>query len=150
VSVGRADPLPAAGVQAGSLPAWAGLAGGLGRLMVASLVLYSGIFDMAAHWPAVADAVAWRGLPLPHLLGAAAMLFEIVVPVLLFVPRLRLPATLALILYCLATALLFHAFWTLAMPERLDASFHFFKNVALAGALLAGLAGAVPQARRAA
>lgn len=147
MSAGRTGPLPVARGEGGSTFAWAGLAGGLGRAMVASLFLYSAIFDMAAHWPGVAEYVAWRGLPFPRIVGGAAMLFECVVPLLLFVPRLRLSATLALAAYCLATALLFHAFWTLEMPDRVDASFHFFKNVALAGALLTGLAASAGPAR---
>lgn len=111
----------------------------LGRLLVASLFWFSGVFDMALNWPAVARFVGQLGLPAPVLLAAGAMIFEIVVPVLLFVERLERFAWIALALYCLATALLFHKFWLLSGFERTDASFQFFKNMALAGsfALLA-------------
>jgi len=111
----------------------------LGRLLVASLFWFSGVFDMALNWPAVARFVAQQGLPAPVILAGGAMVFEIVVPALLFLRRLERFAWLALALYCVATALLFHRFWRTSGFERTDASFHFFKNLALAGsfALLA-------------
>jgi putative oxidoreductase len=94
---------------------------------------------MAGHWPAAAEVVAARGLPAPRLLAGGAMVFEIAAPVLLFVPSLRKAATLALAAYCIATAILFHMDGSLGGPDVTDASFHFFKNLALAGALLTGL-----------
>jgi putative oxidoreductase len=117
----------------------------LGALMVASLFWYSALLDMAPNWPAAADYVAARGLPLPRLLAAGAMTLEVIAPAALFMPRLRRLALAALALYCVLTALLFHDFWTLQGDERTGAAFHFLKNMALAGALLmtlgAGRAG---------
>jgi putative oxidoreductase len=92
-----------------------------------------------SHWPAVVDVVAARGLPLPALVAGAAMAFEIAAPILLFVPQTRALATAALAAYCVATAILFHADGLLQGTEVTDAGFHFFKNLALAGALLMSL-----------
>jgi putative oxidoreductase len=122
------------------VPGLAALADAVGRVLVASLFLYSGWFDMAAHWPAVVDVVAARGLPVPPLIAGAAMTVEIAAPILLFVPRTRALATAALAAYCVLTAILFHADGLLQGTEVTDDGFHFFKNLALAGALLTSLA----------
>src|SRR3954447_18388004 len=98
------------------------------KLLVASLFWFSGIFDMALNWPAVARSLAAQGFPVPAFFGAAAMALEIAVPALLFIPRLERIAWWVLAFYCLATALLFHRFWPLTGVERIGASFHFFKN----------------------
>ncbi|MFO1148304.1 MAG: DoxX family protein [Alsobacter sp.] len=113
----------------------------VGRMLIAGLFVYSGWFDMATHWPDAVDVVAGRGLPLPSVVAGAAMTFEIAAPILLFVPRTRAFATAALAAYCVATALLFHTDWLLNGVDVTDAGFHFFKNLALAGALLTSLAG---------
>src|SRR4051812_46576345 len=106
----------------------------VGKLLVASLFWFSGIFDMALNWPAVARTVASQGLPTPVFLGAGAMVLEIVGPALLFIPRFERIAWGMLSLYCMLTALLFHQFWYLSGFERTGASFHFFKNLAMCGA----------------
>lgn len=108
-----------------------------GRVMVASLFWYSAIFDMAANWPSVADYIAARGLPAPRLLAVGAMAFEVLAPAAFLVPRFSRWAATALAVYCVLTALLFHDFWAFDPDVRSDAAFHFFKNIALAGALVA-------------
>jgi putative oxidoreductase len=113
----------------------------VGRVLIAALFLYIGWFDMATHWPAVVDMVAGRGLPFPPLVAGAAMAFEIATPILLFVPQARFWATAALAAYCVATALLFHADKLFEGSDVTDAGFHFFKNLALAGAMLTSLPG---------
>jgi len=109
----------------------------VGKAMIASLFWYSSIFDMAAHWPAAAEYVAARGLPAPKVLAVAAMVFELIAPAAFLVPRFERWAALALAVYCLLTAVLFHDFWAMPLEERGDADFQFFKNIALAGSLLA-------------
>jgi putative oxidoreductase len=107
-----------------------------GKLLIASLFWWSGIFDMLVNWPDVVGYVAERGIPAPALVAAGAAALEIMVPAALFVRRTEPLAALVLAAYCRMTALLFHDFWALAGDERTAQTIHFFKNMAIAGGLL--------------
>jgi putative oxidoreductase len=107
-----------------------------GRIMIGALFAWSGLFGIVLPWPAVVEMIANRGLPAPTLLGIGAGALELLAPLALLVPRLEAWAALALAGYCLATAILFHDYWTLEQPDRLEQMFHLLKNIALAGALL--------------
>ncbi|MET0531990.1 MAG: DoxX family protein [Microvirga sp.] len=115
---------------------WVFLLDLLGRLMIALLFLWSGVFGIVLGWPSAPDMIARRGLPAPTLLGLAAGAVELLAPIALFIPRLEVWAALVLAGYCIATAVLFHDYWMLEEPARLQQMFHFMKNIALAGALL--------------
>jgi putative oxidoreductase len=104
--------------------------------MVALLFWWSGLFGFAMNWEASLGMIAERGLPAPTALGLAAAALEILGPVGLLVPRMAGWAALALACFCLATAVLFHAFWTAGPEVRFIETVQFFKDVALAGALL--------------
>jgi putative oxidoreductase len=106
-----------------------------GKCLIASLFWWSG-YNGLTGFSDVVSSVADVGLPAPTLVGAAALMLEIVAPALLFVRPLEVWAAGVLALYCLLTALFFHNFWTLPEPERFNNQVNFFKNLALAGALL--------------
>jgi putative oxidoreductase len=106
-----------------------------GKFLIASLFWWSGVSGIWA-FSDVVSSVADVGLPAPTIVGAAALALEMVAPAILFVPALELWAAVALAVYCLLTALLFHNFWTLDESARFNSEVNFFKNLALAGALL--------------
>jgi len=108
----------------------------IGRMMIGLLFVWSGVFGIVLEWPAVPDMIAAKGLPGPVLLGIGAAGIELLGPLALFHSRLQAGAALVLAAYCVATAILFHNYWTLQEPARLQQEFHFLKNVSLAGALL--------------
>jgi putative oxidoreductase len=108
----------------------------IGKLLIASLFWWSGIFDLLRTWPEVVNYVAARGVPFPMLAAAGATALEILAPAGLFVRRLEPWAALVLAFYCLLTAALFHNFWTLQGDDRTAQMIHFYKNMAMAGALL--------------
>jgi len=107
-----------------------------GRLLVAALFWWSGIFGVALAWADTVGFVAAKGIPLPGLAAAGAGLFEVLVPFGLFHRRSGRWAALALAGYCVATALLFHDWWAYSGGARAGQTINFMKNLALAGALL--------------
>ncbi len=115
--------------------AWSGPLEILGKLLIAALFWWDGIEQGVMTWPDVVDYVAAQGLPMPAVVGAGATVFQIVVPVGLFLRRFETWAALALAGYCLLTALLFHNFWVLEGNDRLFAQIQCLKNLAIAGAL---------------
>ena len=116
----------------------------IGAVLIASLFWWSGIFGSLMTWPDVVGYVAAKGIPLPLLAAGGATALEIVVPAGLFVRRLAPWAAAILAGYCLLTAALFHDFWALGGADRAMQTAHFFKNLALAGALLVVAARRAP------
>jgi len=103
--------------------------------MVAILFLWTGAFEKLSAWNQTVGYIASKGFPWPSLLTLGAVCVEIAAPLALFVPRWRSSAFLILALFTLATALMFHDFWRADGPEHAQLQ-NFFKNFALAGALL--------------
>jgi putative oxidoreductase len=120
------------------VPATAGPARALavaGKLLIGSLFWWSGIFGFLLASSDTVGFIASK-LPFPALAGVGAGVVELVVPVGLFFRRTEPWAALILAAYCLATALLFHDYWASAGGARVAQETNFFKNLALAGALL--------------
>lgn len=108
----------------------------VGRAMLAWLFLWSGLFGIVPGFSSVVRMIADRGLPAPTVLAVGAGLVEIVAPLALFFRRTEAPAALLLAVYCLMTAVLFHAYWDAAPGQRFGEQVHFLKDVALSGAFL--------------
>jgi putative oxidoreductase len=117
------------------LQAWALL---LGRLMLAAVFLPSGI-DKAMALAGTASFIASKGLPAPMLLAGATAALEIAAALALIAGWRVRWAALALCAFTLLAGLLFHDFWA-ATPEMAMAQRHaFFKNIGIAGGLLAAV-----------
>ena len=108
-----------------------GVASFAGRFLVALLFWWSGVFGFVMNWDASIGMIAGRGLPAPALLGIAAAAFEILGPVALLVRRTAPWAALALGVFCLLTAVLFHAFWSAGPDDRFIETVQFFNPVFL-------------------
>ena len=109
----------------------------LGKLLLASLFWWDALFVFI---PNVHDVVGYIGqsiLPFPKLIAPVTILFLILAPASLFVRRTEIAGFLALAVFCLMTALIFHPYWTFATEDRLNEQIHFMKDIALAGAMLA-------------
>ncbi|MCJ2072508.1 DoxX family protein [Methylobacterium sp. J-030] len=108
----------------------AALLSATGRVLMSALFLVSGAGKLAAPAATLATIEA-AGLPLPMLSYGAATLVEIGGGLLLIAGyRIRLVA-LALALFAVATAVIFHA--AAGDPNQM---FQFLKNLAVAGGLL--------------
>jgi putative oxidoreductase len=102
-----------------------------GRLLIALMFAMSGLSKLADYGGTVGLISASR-LPLPAPLAyAAAVAVEIACSVVLIFGFQARAAAAVLALYCVATAVFFHA--DFANPDNI---IHFLKNVAIAGGLL--------------
>lgn len=103
---------------------------------MASLFLLGGI-NKIANFEATAARMTEVGLSPASALLPAAIALELGAGLLLAIGRWgSRPAALALALFTLATNIYFHNFWTLDGDVRALELSLFFKNVAIAGALL--------------
>jgi putative oxidoreductase len=101
----------------------------LGRLLLAWLFLHEG-FELATHFESTLAGMAQLGVAAP--LAVAVMALQLVAGAALVVGWLTWLAALALALFCMATAVMFHT--DFAVRNEL---LHFEKDLAIAGGLLA-------------
>lgn len=106
----------------------------IGRALLGTLFVVSGLLKIG-RFAGVAAALEKTGLPLPEVLAATVIAFEVVVGLALaFGWRTRLSAALLAVFVLLAT-LLFHRFWAADAAAYGNQLNHFLKNMALTGAL---------------
>ncbi|KAF1044008.1 DoxX family protein [Xylophilus sp.] len=122
-----------------ALPAPHPAAALVSRLLFAALFLPSGIGKIQGFEGTV-GSIASKGLPLPAVLAAAAILFEVGGSLALILGVKTRWAAWGLALFTLIAAFAFHNYWAVA-PELVQAQkINFYKNLAIVGGLLA-LAG---------
>jgi putative oxidoreductase len=107
----------------------------IGRALVGALFLVSGVMKIG-RFAGMAAALAGKGLPLPEVLIALAIVLEVAGGLALIVGWRTREAALALALFCIPATWLFHAFWLVDAAAFGNQLNHFLKNVAIFGALL--------------
>jgi putative oxidoreductase len=92
--------------------------------------------------PGTAAYIAAKGMPFPQLLAAAAGAVEVLAGVLIAVGWQTRLAAVALALFTVAAAIIFHDFWNLPRgAEQISQMVHALKNLSIMGGLVV-LAGA--------
>lgn len=111
---------------------WAAL---LGRILLAIVFIMSG-FDKIGGFEGTVGYIASKGLPMPQVLAALTILVELGGGILLVVGWKARWAALALAVFCLLAAFIFHNFWAMPEAEKMAQSTSFWKNVTIAGGML--------------
>jgi putative oxidoreductase len=111
----------------------------VGRIMLAAIFIISG-FNKIGGFEGTAGYIASKGLPLPQVLTAATILVELGGGILLALGWKARWAALAIAIFSLLSAFLFHNYWTFPAAERMTQFNSFWKNVAVAGGMLMVLA----------
>jgi len=107
----------------------------LGRLLLASIFIQAGINKLGAIGATAAN-MASHGVPLPDLLVYGAIVLELGGGLMLLTGLYARWAALALGLYTLVLALMFHAYWTMP-PDQVRAQHGaFFEHIAMIGGML--------------
>ena len=83
------------------------------------------------------DYMAHVGAPAPMLSTIIAVIMEFVVGILILVGFYTRPLAVLLALYTVATAIIAHHFWNMTGAEQMANMINFYKNVSIAGGLLA-------------
>jgi len=107
----------------------------LGRILLAILFIRYG-FEKVVAFEGTVNYIAAKGLPMPAVLAALATVVELGGGILLAIGLLTGWSALALAGFCILTAFLFHAYWTLPAAQQMGEQISFFKDLALAGGLL--------------
>jgi putative oxidoreductase len=107
----------------------------VGRILLASMFLLSGISKVTGFEGTV-GYISSVGLPLATLLAVGAMVLEIVAGIALIIGFKTRWAALALALFTIAAAVLFHNYWAMPASAQMMQQIIFMKNVAVTGGLL--------------
>ena len=108
----------------------------IGRVLLVALFLLSG-FGKISDFAGTAAYVASKGLPLPALGAAIAVVMEVGVALLVLVGWKARAAALALAVFAVVAGVFFHAYWADAdAAARMGDFINFWKNVSIAGGFL--------------
>jgi putative oxidoreductase len=111
---------------------WAAL---LGRILLALIFVMSG-YGKIGGFEGTAGYIASKGLPLPQAGAAIALVVELVGGILLVLGWKARWAALAIAIFSLVSAFLFHGYWGFPAEQRMAQYISFWKNVAIAGGML--------------
>ncbi len=107
----------------------------LGRLGIAWLFVPAGIGKLLGFQGTV-GYIASKGLPMPSVLAAIALLIEIFGGLAVLVGYKTRWAAGALVLFTVCAALFFHNYWAVPAEQTMMQQINFNKNIGIAGGLL--------------
>ena len=107
----------------------------IGRLLLAPMFLVSG-YSKIGGFAGTAGWIASKGLPLPEVLTAAALVVELVAAAMLVLGWKARWAALALAVFTAVASYFFHNFWAVPEAQQMTQQLFFMKNVAVIGGLL--------------
>ncbi len=106
----------------------------LGRLLLAVIFLQSG-YDKMFNFGRTVKLMVSKGIPFAEVLLVPAIIILLAGGLMLLIGWQARWAALALIVFMIPTTLVFHAYWTYPEAQFINQFNHFFKNVAIIGAL---------------
>lgn len=107
----------------------------LARACLSALFIVSGIGKFMAV-AGVSGMLASKGFPQPMLLGYLVAALELFGGIMILVGFKARYAALALAIFCAATIIFFHNFWTMDGPARAQNQLAALKNLGILGGFL--------------
>lgn len=108
----------------------------VGRILLALLFIPAGVGKLTGFAGTVAYTAS-AGVPLPQVAVVLALLVEIIAGLALLLGWQTRWAALALAFFTLVASFFFHKFWALPAEQAAMQQLLFYKNIAVAGGLLA-------------
>ena len=106
------------------------------RILLTSLFILFG-WSKITGFSGTVDYMAHVGAPVPMLSAVIAVIMEFVVGILILVGFYTRPLAVLLAIYTVATAFIGHHFWTMTGADQMENMINFYKNISIAGGLLA-------------
>jgi len=107
----------------------------VGRILLGLMFVMSG-FGKIAGFEGTAGYIASRGLPLPEVLAALTIVVELGGGLLLLLGLFSRWAGLALAVFSVLAAFLFHNYWSADAASYMSQYINFWKNISIAGGML--------------
>jgi putative oxidoreductase len=108
----------------------------IGRVLIALLFVPSG-FGKLTGFSGTVGYVASAGVPLPEVAAGIAVLVELVFGLLLLVGWQTRWVALGMAVFTFVISFIFHNFWAADAAHHMSQFLNFYKNMAIAGGLLA-------------
>ena len=108
----------------------------IGRVLLAALFIPAG-FSKIGGFSGTAGYIGSVGLPLPEVGAAIAIVVELGLGLLLLAGFKTRLAALVLAVFTLVAAVFFHNYWAMPADKAMMQQLMFWKNIAIAGGLLA-------------
>jgi putative oxidoreductase len=107
----------------------------LGRILLVAIFFLSGVSKLM-NLGGTAAYIGSKGLPAPDILAILAGAGEVVLALLIVVGFQTRLAAIGLAVFTVAATVLFHDFWNMQGPERMQNMISAQKNLSIIGALL--------------
>lgn len=106
-----------------------------GRILIALIFVFAG-FGKITGFEGTVGYIASKGLPLPQLAAAGAIIIELGCGTMLVLGLKTRWAAAAMLIFTGLAALFFHNFWAVSPDQAQNQMIHFMKNIAIMGGLL--------------
>ena len=106
-----------------------------GRVLLAVLFIISG-FGKISGFDGTVGYIASKGLPMPQLVAAGTIALELGGGILLAIGYKARWAALAIAVFTLLAAIIFHNFWAVEAAQKMAQQINFLKNLAITGGML--------------
>ena len=106
----------------------------IGRVLIALLFIPGG-FGKIAGFAGTVGYIASRGVPLPEVCAAIAIIVELGFGLMLLVGYQTRWAALGIALFTIVITFIFHNFWGVPAEQVMMQKMSFFKNMAIVGGL---------------
>jgi len=107
----------------------------IGRIFLAAMFVFSG-FSKIMGFSGTVGYIASKGLPLPEVLAAIAILIELGAGLAIVFGWKTRWAALAFVVLLVVITPIFHNFWAVAPDEKMAQLINFEKNVSILGAMI--------------
>ncbi|PIF78451.1 putative oxidoreductase [Variovorax sp. 54] len=108
----------------------------IGRVLLAALFVPAG-FGKLMGFAGTVGYISSVGAPLPQVAAVIAIVVELGLGLLLLVGFKTRVSAIVLAIFTVAAAVLFHNYWAMPADKAFVNQLMFFKNIAIAGGLLA-------------
>ena len=111
----------------------------VGRILLALIFITSG-FSKITGFEGTVGYIASKGLPLPQIGAVIAIVVELGGGLMLAIGFKARWAALALAIFTLAAAILFHNYWAADAAQKMAQQVNFWKNISITGGMLLAFA----------
>ena len=105
------------------------------RILLAAMFIISG-FGKITGFDGTAGYIASKGLPMPQVVAALTIALELGGGLMLAVGFKARWAALALGVFSVLAAVIFHNFWAAEAAQKMGQQINFLKNITIAGGML--------------
>ena len=107
----------------------------VGRILLAMIFITSG-FSKIGGFDGTVGYIASKGLPMASVVAALTILIEVGGGLAVVVGFMTRWAALALAVFTVLAALIFHAYWGVPAEQVMAQQINFWKNISIAGGFL--------------